>query len=175
MQNPSSNKVQADHKNITDKAQKIIEIAQTNFAKIVVSESCTGGLISSYLTAFIGAASVLDRGYVTYSEAAKSAILNIPQEFITKFDVVSKEVAIAMAKNALAPTPCNISISVTGFAGPAPKDEPHRLGEVHTCIIFYGKLIYQPLKLSGDRDQIRLQTVSQIFNTLYEHLKNKFC
>lgn len=86
--------------------------------KIALAESCTGGLVCSTLTDLAGSSNWLERGYITYSNAAKSECLDVPVETIESFGAVSEEVAKAMAEGALRNANVNAAISITGIAGP---------------------------------------------------------
>jgi nicotinamide-nucleotide amidase len=86
--------------------------------KIALAESCTGGLVCATLTDLAGSSTWLERGYITYSNAAKSECLNVPTETIESFGAVSEQVAKAMAEGALRNANVNVAISITGIAGP---------------------------------------------------------
>lgn len=86
--------------------------------KIALAESCTGGLVCASLTDLAGSSDWFERGYITYSNAAKSECLNVPAETIESFGAVSEQVAKAMAEGALRNANVNAAISITGIAGP---------------------------------------------------------
>jgi nicotinamide-nucleotide amidase len=86
--------------------------------KIALAESCTGGLVCSTLTDLAGSSDWLERGYITYSNAAKSECLDVPVETIESFGAISEQVAKAMAEGALLNANVNAAISITGIAGP---------------------------------------------------------
>ena len=86
--------------------------------KIAVAESCTGGLVCATLTDLAGSSDWLERGYITYSNAAKSECLDVPTEMIESFGAVSEQVAKAMAEGALRHANVNVAIAITGIAGP---------------------------------------------------------
>ena len=86
--------------------------------RVVTAESCTGGMVASALTDVPGSSDVLDRGFVTYSNAAKRAMLNVRQETLDKHGAVSEEVAEEMAVGALKHSDASIALSITGIAGP---------------------------------------------------------
>lgn len=86
--------------------------------RIVTAESCTGGLLAGILTEVPGSSDVVDRGLVTYSNAAKTALLAVGEDLLARHGAVSAEVAAAMAQGALANSPADISVGVTGIAGP---------------------------------------------------------
>jgi nicotinamide-nucleotide amidase len=86
--------------------------------KLCTAESCTGGLVSALLTEFAGSSDVVERGFVTYSNAAKEAQLGVPAGLLATFGAVSEEVARAMAEGGLSASPADIAIAITGIAGP---------------------------------------------------------
>lgn len=85
---------------------------------IAAAESCTGGLLATLITAIPGSSDVFDRGFVTYSNAAKIQCLGVPPHILETFGAVSRETALAMAAGALAQSNASIAVSITGIAGP---------------------------------------------------------
>ncbi|MDB5421143.1 MAG: damage-inducible protein CinA [Brevundimonas sp.] len=100
---------------------------------VATAESCTGGLIASVLTDVDGLGHAFERGFVTYSEAAKIADLGVPADLISDKTAVSAEVAAAMARGALARSGSDLALSVTGYAGPAGPDDEE--GLVFLCLV----------------------------------------
>ena len=103
-------------------AADLIDLARRKGAKIATAESCTGGLIAGALTEVPGSSDVFDRGFVTYSNTAKSDMLGVAPETIKTFGAVSEEVAQAMASGALRHSDATLTVSVTGVAGPGGSD-----------------------------------------------------
>ena len=97
---------------------------------MVTAESCTGGLIAASCTQLSGSSAWFERGFVTYSNAAKSELLGVPSSLIEKQGAVSEEVAKAMALGALVHSPACISVAVTGIAGPTGGSEAKPVGTV---------------------------------------------
>ena len=100
-------------------AAAALDAARAAGVKIATAESCTGGLIAAALTEIAGASQVFDRGFVTYSNAAKSELLGVPAEAISEYGAVSGEVAEMMAAGAMMRSRAGLVVSVTGVAGPA--------------------------------------------------------
>ncbi len=96
----------------------LIDRARGRGATIVTAESCTGGLLAAALTDVPGSSDVFDRGFVTYSNAAKTEMLGVPAEMIARHGAVSEEVARAMAEGARARSAATHAVSITGVAGP---------------------------------------------------------
>lgn len=99
-------------------AVKLVELAQSKSVIIATAESCTGGLIAGALTDVAGSSKVFDRGFVTYSNAAKVEMLGIRPETLDQYGAVSEQIARQMAEGALAHSTAKLAISVTGIAGP---------------------------------------------------------
>ena len=107
-------------------ARRLLDKACERDISFATAESCTGGMLASLLTDVQGVAHAFDRGFVTYSEEAKSEMLGIPLELIEREGAVSKAVAVAMAEGALERSRANIALSITGFA-----DKGEEPGLVH--------------------------------------------
>ena len=100
-------------------AKKIVRILTKKKLKISFAESCTGGLLSSAITSVIGSSKVFTLGLVTYSNQSKTNVLKIPKNIIKKYGAVSEQVCLAMVKNLSKISKTNISVSITGIAGPS--------------------------------------------------------
>jgi nicotinamide-nucleotide amidase len=103
-------------------AAKLIDKASQIGVTLTTAESCTGGLISAALTDVAGSSAVFERGYVTYSNAAKIDMLNVTAQSLSAYGAVSEEVAAEMANGALQKAQADIAVSVTGIAGPGGSD-----------------------------------------------------
>ncbi|MFZ5750445.1 MAG: CinA family protein [Pseudomonadota bacterium] len=101
-----------------DRAARLLDRARRAGLRIATAESCTGGLVAGAITEVAGSSDVFEAGLVTYSNAAKRALLGVPQEALDRFGAVSEEVARAMAEGAIARTGANLAVAVTGIAGP---------------------------------------------------------
>jgi len=99
-------------------AEALLALARSKGAKIATAESCTGGLISGAITDIAGSSDIFDRGFVTYSNAAKRDMLGVHAATLEQFGAVSEEVAREMADGALARSAADLAVSVTGIAGP---------------------------------------------------------
>jgi len=107
----------------------LLERADAAEVMLATAESCTGGMLASLLTDVDGYGHVFDRGFVVYSESAKCQLLGLAPEQVDRCGAVSRPVAVAMAEGALAASDAQVTLAITGFAGPgAPDDEP---GLVH--------------------------------------------
>ncbi len=103
---------------IVEEARKVIEANRTRGKRIVVAESCTGGLIATALTEIPGSSDVFQAGFVTYSNEAKISMLGVSLDVLETFGAVSIAVAWAMAQGALARSDADVAVAITGIAGP---------------------------------------------------------
>ena len=104
--------------NLEDIVRKLTDKLQANHLKMATAESCTGGLIAAWLTAFSGSSIWFDRGFVTYSNLSKQELLAVDWKLIETHGAVSKAVAEAMATGALTHSDADFALAVTGIAGP---------------------------------------------------------
>ena len=101
-----------------DLAQSVLDACRARGWHVATAESCTGGLVAGALTAIAGSSDVVERGFVAYSNEAKSELLGVPAETIASHGAVSAETTAAMAEGAVARAPVDLAVSVTGVAGP---------------------------------------------------------
>lgn len=154
-------------------AQAILEACRKAGLKLATAESCTGGLIAACLTDIAGSSDVFERGFVTYSNTAKTEMLGVPAKLITTRGAVSEEVAIAMAEGALAHSEAQISVAVTGIAGPGGGSVEKPVGLVHIAAARTGMDTKHSKNLFGalTRRQIREKTVITAFAMLNDTLR----
>jgi nicotinamide-nucleotide amidase len=112
-------------------AQALLDLCRTKKLKIAAAESCTGGLVAATLTDIAGSSDVFERGFVTYSNEAKVAMLGVPPTVLESHGAVSRETAEAMAAGALAHAPVDLAVSITGIAGPGGAVAGKPVGLVH--------------------------------------------
>jgi len=135
--------------------------------KVATAESCTGGLVAAVLTDVAGSSDVLERGFVTYSNAAKHDMVGVPMELIVLHGAVSEEVARAMAAGALAHSRADIAVSVTGFAGPEGGTREKLVGLVCFGLARRGAATSTERQVfAGDRSAIRLAAVARALELL---------
>ena len=112
-------------------AAQVLAIAARRNLMLATAESCTGGMLASLLTDIEGVSACFERGFVVYSDEAKSELLGIDPVEITRYGAVSSEIATAMAEGALGRSKADVAVSITGFAGPA--DTHDEEGLVFLC------------------------------------------
>jgi len=145
---------------LTAQAEQLLIACRDNKIKIATAESCTGGLIAGCLTAVVGSSDVVERGFVTYSNEAKSEMLGVPAELILRVGAVSEEVSRAMAEGALEHSRAQLAVAVTGVAGPGGGTVEKPVGLVHlSCARKGGSIQHERHMYEGDRDAVRRATV----------------
>lgn len=151
-----------------ENAQTLLAETKARGFKIATAESCTGGLIAASLAAIPGASASLERGFVTYSNEAKTEMLGVPADLIQRIGAVSRDVAIAMAEGAIAKSRADIAVAVTGIAGPDGGTEEKPVGLVHMAASRRGGATIHEEKRFGDlgRHEIQLATVLAAFDLL---------
>jgi nicotinamide-nucleotide amidase len=131
------------------------------------AESCTGGLIAAACTSLAGSSDWFERGFVTYSNEAKTDLLGVSAELIAQHGAVSAEVARAMADGAVARSRAHIAVAVTGIAGPSGGSPTKPVGTVWVGIALRGRPAAATLlQLKGDRAAIRQQSVAWALRAL---------
>jgi nicotinamide-nucleotide amidase len=151
-------------------ARALIELCRRRKLTVVTAESCTGGLVAAALTEIPGSSDVFDRGFVTYSNDAKQAMLGVPAEVLADFGAVSRETAEAMASGALAHSPAGLAVAITGIAGPGGAMPGKPVGLVHFAAASRGGRRSHVARQFGDigREPVRLASVAQALAMLRE-------
>lgn len=138
-------------------------------AMLAIAESCTGGLVAAACTALAGSSEWFERGFVSYSNAAKTAMLGVPAELIARHGAVSAEVAGAMAEGALAHSSASYAVAVTGIAGPGGATPGKPVGTVWIGVAAVGQVTQTSLlQAQGDRAAIRAASVVRSLALLLE-------
>jgi nicotinamide-nucleotide amidase len=153
---------------IESAAAAVLDLCRRRGWKLGTAESCTGGLIAGALTAIAGSSDVVEGGFVTYSNAAKTAVLGVPAGLIDRVGAVSAEVASAMAEGVLARLPAtDLAISVTGIAGPGGATPGKPVGLVYFGLGRRGWPVetYREI-FDGDRDAVRRAAVLRALELL---------
>jgi|TARA_B110001452_G_scaffold217722_1_gene189319 PncC family amidohydrolase len=141
---------------IKNLANKVVQKLVKKKLKVSFVESCTGGLLSSSITSISGSSKVFNLGLVTYSNKAKINILKVPKKIINKYGAVSKECCLSMVKNLNKISKTNISVSITGIAGPNGGTKLKPVGLVYIGIKKGNKIIIKE-NLFKNRNRIPIQ------------------
>jgi len=149
-------------------AEQLLARGRSAKLTLATAESCTAGLIAATLGAVPGASNMLERGFITYSNTAKTEVLGVPGELIASKGAVSAEVARAMAEGALKHSRADLAIAVTGIAGPdgASPDKP--VGLVHLAAARRGGARLHEERRFGDigRERVQAETVLAAFDLI---------
>lgn len=150
------------------RAERLLEGCRSKGLKIATAESCTGGLIAGLLTDVPGSSDVVDRGFIVYSNEAKSECLGVGLDLIERYGAVSAEVAAAMALGALNNSRADLSIAVTGIAGPTGATQLKPVGLVHFGCGSRARPVVAMERRFGDigRSEIRMAAVGMALEML---------
>jgi nicotinamide-nucleotide amidase len=143
------------------------EALRARGAMLATAESCTGGLIAAACTSVAGSSDWFERGFVTYSNAAKTEMLGVDVALITAHGAVSAEAARAMAEGALAQSHASLAVAVTGIAGPGGATPGKPVGTVWFALAQRGAATQaELLQFDGDRSAVREQTLAHVLQRL---------
>lgn len=151
-------------------AETLLAEARATGDRIASAESCTGGLIGAAITEMPGASDIYDRGFVTYSNAAKSELLGVPAALIEQHGAVSEPVARAMAAGALAHSPAHLAVAVTGVAGPTGGSAEKPEGTVWFGWATPEGVFTEHQRFDGDRAAVRQAAVRHALAGLLRRL-----
>ena len=156
---------------LTKLSKKLIMDCQRSHIKIATAESCTGGLLASYLTSIPGSSDIFERGYITYSNDAKVEMLGVPSDMILTLGAVSPDVAIAMCEGALKKASVHLTVAVTGIAGPGGGTSEKPVGTVNIASARLGGPTLNECHIfSGNRDQVRQSSVKEALNMMLKQI-----
>lgn len=149
-------------------AADVLDAVRSKGERLATAESCTGGLVAATLTAVPGSSDVFDRGFVTYSNTAKSEMLGVPYWLIEKHGAVSEDVARAMAGGALLHSNATLAVAVTGVAGPGGSSPEKPVGLVHFAAGRPDGPMHHERVAFGDlgRAEVRRRSVEQALELL---------
>jgi len=148
----------------------LADLLVNNKLLMTAAESCTGGMISAACTDLAGSSAWFERGFVTYSNEAKTELLGVDAALIAAHGAVSEEVAQAMAAGAIAHSRAQVAVAVTGVAGPAGGSAAKPVGTVWFGFVVRGQHFSETKRFDGDRAAVRLATVRHALVRLCELL-----
>jgi nicotinamide-nucleotide amidase len=157
---------------ITELARKVGRACKRRRIEIVTAESCTGGGLAAAITRISGSAKYFDRGFVTYANDAKKEMLGVSQRTLKRFGAVSEEVAREMALGALKKSPSDVSVAITGIAGPTGAAPGKPVGLVWFCWAARGGPVQSRRFLfKGGRVEVRMQSVAVALQGLLDLMR----
>jgi len=153
-----------------DAATALLELCKSKKLMVATAESCTGGLVAGALTDIAGSSAVVDRGFITYTDAAKHQMLGVPTATIERHGAVSRETAEAMVRGALGHANADLAVSITGIAGPGGGTADKPVGLVHFAAASRGGSLIHRERRFGDigRGEVRRRSVLQALSMLTE-------
>jgi nicotinamide-nucleotide amidase len=151
-------------------SRSLLDLCRMRKLTIATAESCTGGLVAGALTDIPGSSDVIDRGFVTYSNEAKRAMLGVKVTTLANFGAVSKETATAMAIGALEKAGVDLAVSITGIAGPGGATPGKPVGLVHFAVAARdGRIIHRECRFGAiGRTTVRQRSVVEALRMLME-------
>lgn len=154
------------------KKEQLVNLLREKGYHISTAESCTGGMIAANIVDVSGASDVFEEGYVTYSNRVKEKILGVSGETIDRFTVVSAEVAKEMAQGTHNCTGSELTVSITGYAGPGDAEDGTKAGTVYIGTYFAGCTKAEKFEFEGNRNQIRMQATKEALRLALERIEN---
>ena len=153
-------------------ARRVLDAGRAAGVRISAAESCTGGLLAASLCAIPGASDVFERGFITYSNAAKMQVLAVPATTLEGFGAVSEPTARAMARGVLAASPADLAVATTGVAGPGGGAPDKPVGTVHLAVARRDGAVISRREQFGDqtRESIQLASVESALSMLLDAL-----
>jgi len=145
---------------LRERARRLLAACAERGVRIATAESCTGGLIAALLTDIPGSSSVFERGFVTYSNPAKTDLLGVPATLVAAEGAVSRAVALAMAEGALQAAGVEVAVSVTGVAGPGGGSDAKPIGLVHFGLAVRGAPTMHRVERYGDLGRSAVRTAA---------------
>lgn len=160
--------------NFETQARAVLSACETRGIMLATAESCTGGMIAAALTDIAGSSSVVDRGFVTYSNEAKMEMLGVSSETLAAHGAVSQETALEMAAGALARSRAGVAVAVTGIAGPDGGSAEKPVGLVWFGLALKGRapLAQSHVFAGRDRAGVRAATVEAALDMVLSALKD---
>lgn len=151
---------------IIELATRVGRALKTHGLMLATAESCTGGGVAQAVTEIAGSSEWFERGFVTYSNAAKASMLGVPEDLINRHGAVSEEVAGAMASGAVANSRAQVALSTTGIAGPGGAVPGKPVGTVCFGWSMGNRTVSEKLVFAGDRHAVREQSVAHALRGL---------
>ena len=155
---------------IEEAAARLVMMLREKGLKLATAESCTGGGVGYVITAVPGSSEVYLGGVVSYANEVKERVLGVPEEVLRNFGAVSHQTASAMVEGVRTLMGSDISVGITGIAGPASDDTNKPVGLVYIAVNAFGKLTVEENHFSGSRDEVRQQSVLKALSMILENI-----
>lgn len=158
--------------NVSDLTKTLAQILLSKNWTVSLAESCTGGMVCAALTELAGSSEWFERGYITYSNEAKTQCLGVPSALIESHGAVSEDVAKAMAEGARSHSGSNVAVSITGIAGPSGGSIEKPVGTVCFGWAIENHTVVKTMHFAGDRQKIRQQATEFVLAELIALLRS---
>lgn len=153
-------------------SERVLDACRRASLRVATAESCTGGMVAVALTDIAGSADVVERGFVTYSNAAKTELIGVPADLIAQHGAVSEPVARAMAEGAIAHSRADLAVGITGIAGPGGGTADKPVGLVHFATARRGGATLAEHRIfEGDRSAVRRASVVRALELLLDRAR----
>ncbi|MBP1748773.1 MAG: competence/damage-inducible protein [Deltaproteobacteria bacterium] len=139
--------------------------------RLCTAESCTGGLVAGRITNASGASGYFEGGFITYSNTAKNRLIGVPEELIGRYGAVSDETARRMAEGAREKLDTDMSVAVTGIAGPTGGTPDKPVGTVYIAVARKGRTSVRKFEFTGTRHGIRKQTADEALKFVLDEIE----
>lgn len=147
-------------KHLTELVESLLKTCSENSLRVTVAESCTGGLVSALISSVPVASAIFGRGFITYSNASKGEMLSVPAHIFMAHGAVSEACAKTMAEGAVKNSTADLSVAITGIAGPGGATETKPVGLVYVSTARKGcDTLCEEHYFKGDRTEVRMQAV----------------
>lgn len=154
---------------LRSRAHAVLEACRARKLMVAAAESCTGGLVSACLTDIAGSSDVFERGFITYSDAAKQELLGVAEEVLSRHGAVSAATAQAMAQGALDHSRAQIAVAITGIAGPGGGSAEKPVGLVHLAAAsLSGHRLERERRYGGGRASVRQHAALEALEMMLE-------
>lgn len=162
-------------RDIMERAKELVAAAQAAGVKVTVAESCTGGLLASAITSIDGSSAIIDYGFITYADEAKTDLLGVSAYTLRTFGAVSGETAEQMAEGARLHAKADIAVSVTGIAGPGGGTPEKPVGLVHFGCACGERGVRRSVRRFGNlgRDAVRLASVRHALDLMLDAVERR--
>uniref|UniRef100_UPI003F4C9E40 CinA family protein n=1 Tax=Brachyspira catarrhinii TaxID=2528966 RepID=UPI003F4C9E40 len=154
-----------------NKAKEVVELLIQRGLKVTSAESCTGGLFAAHITSVSGSSECFEGSFVTYSNEIKHRMINVREETLEKYGAVSEECVLEMAENSRKIMKSDIAIAISGIAGPSGGTDDKPVGLVWICLAAEGYIKAYKNIFSGDRQEVREQSVMFSLNLIENFIK----
>lgn len=156
---------------VEENAQNLVHVLEAIGQTVATAESCTGGLVSAAIVSVPGASRVFGNGFITYCDEAKHRLLGVSAETLATYTAVSAETAAEMAYGCAQAGQADLSLAVTGLAGPDGGTEEKPVGLVYISSCYRDRVLVQEYHFVGDRQAIRMQAAAAALQLGYFSLR----